>query len=308
MRELCTSRWARWAAFPLALVAWEATASAQEGGIEVLSAPTLFEGGTRVSIAHVYRRRAGLVDGTDDVTDPLQRTREEHRLVLGLDHGVRPDVTLSALLPFAWNDLDGNAGDLGGEGVGDIALLAKYRAYKRDWSKGAFHLTLIGGIETPTGDTSERAGGSRLPPDLQPGSGSWDPFAGIASNVNLERLRIDGRVFYKLNTEGTQDFQDGDFFSLEFDTAYRFYHPPYPGPTASARLGLQWRHEGRAELDGVKVGSSGRDEILLRSGLTWHPRPNLDVTLSFDLPLYEDVNGQQLGLDYRSILAIGYRF
>ena len=241
MRELCTSRWTRWAAFPLALAAWAAPSSAQEGGIEVLSAPTLFEGGTRVSIAHVYRRRDGLIDGTDDVTDPLDRTREEHRLVLGLDHGVRPDVTLSALVPFAWNDLDSNAGDLGGEGVGDIAILAKVRAYKRDWSKSAFNLTLIGGIETPTGDTGERAGGSRLPPDLQPGSGSWDPFAAIASNINLERLRFDARVFYKLNTEGTQDFQNGDFFSLELDGAYRYadaWFGAFVERIFCARLGL----------------------------------------------------------------------
>jgi hypothetical protein len=71
---------------------------------------------------------------------------------------------------------------------------------------------------------------------------------------------------------------------------------------------LQWRHEGRAELDGVKIASSGADQLLLRTGLTWHPAPHLDLTISFDVPLHQDFEGQQLGLDHRAIVAFGFRF
>ena len=49
-------------------------------------------------------------------------------------------------------------------------------------------------------------------------------------------------------------------------------------------------------------------ELLLRTGLGWHPKPNWDVSLAFDVPLYQDYEGTQLGLDYRTFIAVGLRF
>ena len=72
---------------------------------------------------------------------------------------------------------------------------------------------------------------------------------------------------------------------LEVAAAYRFLHRKYPGPSASARIGLQWRHDGRSELDGLSLSDSGSDELRLRPGLGWHPKPNIDISLSVDIPL-----------------------
>ena len=69
-----------------------------------------------------------------------------------------------------------------------------------------------------------------------------------------------------------------------------------------------WRHEGQADQYGVGVPASGSEELLLRSGLSWHPAPNVDISLALDLPLHQDFEGSQLGLDYRTSLAIGFRF
>jgi len=284
------------------------TASAQEGGIELFAAETIFDHGMRVSVSHIYKRQGTLFDGTDEVDDPQARTFTEHRVVAGIDYGLRADLSLSALLPYVSKELDSNTGSVDAAGAGDVALLMKYRPYKRDWRRGAFHVAAIGGIELPTGSTTERDGGVRLPPTLQPGLGSWNPFVGASANLDLNRWRFDVHTFYKENTEGAQDFERGDFFSFELDAAYRFLHTKYPGPTASGKLGLQWRTEDKAVLDGVTVANSGLQELRLRPGLSWHPRPSLDVSLSVDLPLYQDYDGRQLGLDYRTFLAIGIRF
>ena len=285
---------------------------AQEGGIEVFAAETLFAEGWRISESYLYKRKGNVYRGSDRVRDPQDRLFEEHRSVTGVDYGLLPSLTLSALLPVVYKQqrqrTGGRKETLESFGLGDIALLGKYRVYKNDWKRGAFHLALIGGLEFPTGDTDADEDGSRLPPALQPGSGSWDPVAAVAANLNLNRLRFDGLFFYKVNTEGAQDFADGDFLAVEGDVAYRFWHTKYPGPTASARLGVQWRHEGRDELDGRTVSNSGSDEILLRPGLTFHPIPSMDLTLSIDVPVYRDFNGEQLGLDLRTFLALGFRF
>lgn len=283
-------------------------ATAQEGGIEVFAAATLFEQGTRVSLSHIYKRRSGLFRGSDEVPDPLDRTSVEQRFVAAVDHGFRPDLTVSALIPFVSKDLDTDAGDLDSSGLGDVAVLAKFRAYKVDWTRSSLNVSVIGGLETPTGDTVDREDGVRLAPGLQPGSGSWDPFTALSMNLNQGRFRLDALALYKFNTEGAQDFEAGDFLSLELGGTYRFLHTKYPGPTANARLGLQWRHEGKAKQDGATVPDTGLDELTIRTGLTWHPAPNLDLTLSVDVPVHQDYEGTQLGLDLRTFIAIGFRF
>lgn len=290
------------------LLAFTDSTAAQEGGIEVFAAGTLFARGTRVSLSHIYKRSGTLHDGDDEISDPLDRVFKEHRAVLAVDHGIHSNLTVSALVPIVYKELESDAGDVDSAGLGDVALLAKYRFIKNDWKRGAFMLSAIGGLELPTGATGERDAGFRLPPELQPGRGAWNPFVGLSANVNLNRYRFDANAFYKLNTEGSQDFEKGDFFALELAAAYRFLHTKYPGPSASARIGLQWRHEGRSEQDGASLDNSGSDELRLRPGLGWHPKPNIDIALAVDIPLHQDFNGQQLGLDYRTFLAIGIRF
>lgn len=282
--------------------------SAQDGGIEVFAAEPLFSSGTRVSLTHIYETKGSLYRGSNEISDPLDRERDEHRVVLGIDRGLKPDLTVSALVPYVVLDFESDAGDADSSDFGDVALLGKYRFYEENWPQSTFNVAFIGGVETPTGSTSESEGGSRLPPGLQPGSGSWDPFVALSSNLSQGRYRLDASAFYKLNTEGAQDFDRGNFFSLSLDGKYRFWHEQYPGPTAGVKLGLQYRYEGRAEQDGTNVANSGSSEIRGRTGFSWHPAANIDVSFNVEIPLYQDFNGEQLALDYRTFLALGIRF
>jgi hypothetical protein len=297
-----------WISLPLLALGMGVELQAQEGGIEVFAAETLFSRGTRVSVGHVFRSRGTLLDGSNKTSDALDRKQTEHRLVTSVAYGLRRDLSLSALLPVVRRELESDAGDERNSGLGDLVLLAKYQTYKKNWKRGAAHVALIGGLEFPTGETDARGAGGRLAPSLQAGQGAWSPFVGVSGNASFNRLRFDAIAFYKLNTEGSQDFERGDFLSLETDVAYRFLHAKYPKATASAKLGLQWRHQGSAQLDGSRLINSGSDELILRTGLTWHPAPRWDVTLALDLPLYQDYGGEQLALDHRTFFAVGIRF
>ena len=121
-------------------------------------------------------------------------------------------------------------------------------------------------------------------------------------------MRYDGLVFYKFNTKGAQEFEDGDFLVASVTTGYRFYNAEYPGATIAARFGLQYRHNGRSEMRGVGLTNSGYDELWLQFGIGAHPRPDLDLSLSVDLPVYEYYNGQQLARDLQVSLKFGIRF
>ena len=160
----------------------------------------------------------------------------------------------------------------------------------------------------PTGDDDEIVDGTLLPAPLQAGSGSWDPFASLATTIELDRLRIDANAFYLLPTEGSQGFEAGDVFSSTVTIGYRALMTRYPGPTVSVKAGLRYRHEGRAHQDGTALSGFGREEVSLRFGTTWHPIPNLDLVTTLEIPAYQDVSETQPDIAYRLIAGIGWRF
>ena len=97
-----------------------------------------------------------------------------------------------------------------------------------------------------------------MPPGLQPGSGSWDPFIALSGNVSLDRFRFDASVFYKVNTKGAQQFDEGDFLSIQGSAAYRFLFTKYPWRMTALEgvLGLTLFIRRR---DGYELTSAGKD-------------------------------------------------
>ena len=293
----------------LACILWPMSrAAAQEGGIEVFAGGTLFETGMRVSVSELYKPKRNLFRGSNEVNDPLNQSLEEFRTVLGIDYGIDRNATLTALVPVVHRELRSGGMRFDATGLGDVALLGKYRIIGEEGSVSAFNVSVVGGLELPTGATDEREGGMRLSPSVQVGKGSWNPFLSTSATAGLDRARFDATVFYKFNTEGAQQLEPGDFFSVSVSAAYRFLHYKYPGPTVGARLGVQWRHEGRAEQNGVSTTNSGADELLLTPGLSIHPVPRVDLNIGSRIPLYQDYNGVQLGRDIEWFLAVGFRF
>jgi hypothetical protein len=292
----------------LCLLVFAPGLAAQSGGIELFAGETLFAEGTRVSFTSLVEHSDSLRSGTSKVADPADLSFTERREVLGLDHGLHKDLTVSMLVPWVSKRFSSTAGALRADGLGDVALMTKWRFHQDLRELGTTHFSLVTGVEAPTGETREKQGGVRLPPGVQPGSGSWDPFAALVTTRSQGLWRLDGMLFHKLNRTGDQGLDRGDLTVVEGAVAYRFWHERYPGPTASARVGLQWRHEERDRVNGSKVLASGSEELLLRTGLGFHPTPAWDVSLSLDVPLRQDVRATQLTLDSRLKLAVGLRF
>ncbi len=286
-----------------------APAAAQSGGIETLTGEMLFASGTRLSVSHSMQHKGSIYTGSDEVANPLGSSYTEHRTVFGFDYGVSSSFTLTALLPVISKSFEQDGmGNLNSAGIGDLAVLAKVLLHHNYWRRGGYHFAAAAGLEAPTGSTSTEDGGARLGPGMQSGSGSWDPFVSFSANLEADRWRFDAIAIYKENTEGAQDYEDGDDFAVDLVAAYRFLHAPYPGPSANVKLGLLYRHEGAAEQAGVTVLNSGNEQWLGRLAFAWHPQPAIDLSIAFDVPLAQDYDGTQLALDYRTSVAFGIRF
>ena len=288
-----------------------AVVSAQDGGVEIFSGMTIFESGSRTSLSHLYSRRGSLFSGSDEVPNSEDSSMEEHRAVFGFTHGVTPALSLSLLLPVLRKE-SSNLPDPGvtqrSEGLGDAALLGKYRFFSEYWEQSVFHVAAFGGLEFPTGSSGERDGAEFLPFSMQLGSGSVDAIGGVVLTLSIARFRFDALALYKANNEGSRGFSEGDFFVLGTSFAYRFYHAKYPGPSASAKVGLSWRQEDPDELAGAAVANTGMSELRLIAGLTYHPYPEIDLVASVEVPVYGDYDGEQLALDVRTFFGFGIRF
>ncbi len=184
-----------------------------------------------------------------------------------------------------------------------LPYLAKYRLYRSTDHQASDNLAILAGLEFPTGKHDE----DDLPMSMQLGSGSWDPFVGIAGTLERARWKFNATVFYQYNGPNEDDYAFGDKFAFDLSVGNRFWIEPYPGPAASVGVGFRWIHEGYAKLDGDSLPDTGGDHLLARIGVVFHPKPVWDIVGKIEIPVYHDVNGTQLVEDFSIFFAIGYR-
>ncbi len=145
-------------------------------------------------------------------------------------YGITDDLTLTLRLPFVRrsNIREGHVHggvpeihELGDSaGVGDLSVLAQYRLLNSRVRRT--ELSLLLGLQLPTGDTSVNAeGGERFEAEFQPGSGAWEGLFGVALTKRFGPWSFDANVLYVLSTEGTQETDLGDRFQYNVALSYR---------------------------------------------------------------------------------------
>lgn len=285
---------------------------AQEGALDVLDGETLYQDGWLVTTGYEFRLRQRLLDGSDPMGDPLHQREFTHAAVVSAHYGALNTLQIGTIVPFVTRtlELDDPAGPdrLSAGGIGDVTLYAKWRYYRWDDVGKAMNFAVLAGLELPTGKDDAVDKGLLLPADLQPGSSSWDPFLGTAVTYEPGRWRFNAMALVKRVGQGTHDYKQGDQFFAELAAGNRFWLEPYPGPFMRADVALRYRREGADVLTGRAVASTGGQ--LLTAAVNWafRPRPTLDLQLSVEVPLFEEVRGTQLKNLIAVFATFGVRF
>ncbi len=279
-----------------------------QGILDLLDGETLYDGGSLVTLGFEYDRGDQLRSGTDRASDPRASQESSARATLAWQLGLRHDLQVGVALPFVSHDRAGIGLDADADGVSDIDILGKWRFYRFDALGVALNVSVIGALSLPTGDDDVTAGGARLEPELQPGSGGFDPALGIGVTHEPERWRFNAAGLYRWRTDtDTDGARLGDELVCELAAGNRFWLEPYPGPFMRLDVIGRYYHEGRSRLQGPLADSGGARATL---GLNWafRPRPALDLQLGVEFPFWQDVHGTQLGDDWAVDMTIGYRF
>jgi hypothetical protein len=227
----------------------------------------------------------------------------------GIAYGLTDDTTLHLRIPYIIRkdireseppDEVHKHGD--SEGIGDISLHLHQRFVK----KADLGITLLAGIKMPTGETDVKDDhGERFEAEFQPGSGSWDPFLGLAATKRFGKLSLDGNVLYTLVTEGIQKTDLGDKFNYNVALSYAAY-----SGTTSVDVTLEgngiWI--AKEEVDGEKDDNSGGNLVYLSPGVRASFHKAFTAYLSYGIPVIQDLNGDQNKIDYRGLVGISAAF
>jgi hypothetical protein len=251
------------------------------------TAPSLFPGGGLVSYNSIVTTRSPM-PGTTSSIPPTAHPTFSHEGDFRFKWGFHRNFDLTILFPVVTSHFElRNAPPVGGTGLGDVMVLAKYRFYRSDSERGTTQASVTFGPKLPTGRTDlTDTTGKRLPASLQPGSGSTDFF--IAANwtytglFNLKRLVADEDFGSLLRSQGTQATRLGSEINSRFWLSYRPYQSKdvarewFIGPL------LTWLHSQDERIGGVTQAGSGGDVLL--AGITTFAgvRPGMHIWLGMD--------------------------
>jgi hypothetical protein len=171
-------------------------------------------------------------------------------------------------------------------GPGDLELSAKAFVFRdRDFSPDHLLAVLVG-AELPTSPTVDDAQGRPLSIDAQLGTGSWDPFAGLAYTVFRGDWSFIASATGYLPTRGRMGFRAGASLRNTLAAQYQ------PSPRWALRLAADTRLEAASETHGVP-DPDGRGFIgYLSPDVLYSPTTDVVVQLGVRAPVLNLLSGQ----------------
>lgn len=233
---------------------------------------------------------------------------EEEGSDIAHDHDL-PEAALQMV-----NEFEGVAHLGDATGFGDARLYGSYRLTTPE-NGGA--TALLSGVKAPTGLTHEKnRQGKRLEAELQPGSGSWDPFLGVAHSRRWGAWSLDGNLLYTLVMEGSQDTDLGDILNYNFSLSRSILgsgddghaghsHDSFPGQSGlnvSLILEVNGEWRDRVAIGGHDERHSGGNLVYLSPGLSISTG-GWTMSTAISLPL-ENLNGLQSEPETRLVFRL----
>jgi hypothetical protein len=140
------------------------------------------------------------------------------QLPVNIGYGLTPKWALFMNVNQGFLSLD-NHSSVGG--AGDTLLFIRNTLFKIDKPSSTFRIAPLAGLYLPTGTNNQRANGSLAPGELQSGSGTVDPYAGITSGFNNTNVGAALDATYRYNPVASSGFSPGNQFRADGQFEFR---------------------------------------------------------------------------------------
>jgi hypothetical protein len=312
------------------------TGPGKAGPITTIPATTLPKGSLMVDFRLENLKFDRYSDG--ELIDFAMQENEVHSIdsrwstILTTAYGVTGDLLVGLRLPYISHEQTKGGHHHDGEAeihrhgdsadFGDLTLFGQYRVLH--WNGKGLEVSALFGLKLPTGRTTERTRqGPRFEVEHQPGSGSWDPMAGLAVTKRWGKLFLDGNVLYMFTTQGNQRTTLGDMFFYNLATSYRIgeirhvHHYTVGDPVHDkahtplawdlvAELNGEWH--GKHEIRDRNEANSGGNQVYFSPGVRATIADRYSPFFSVGIPILQDMNGKEQEADYKFVVGIGIGF
>ncbi|GEM_PF-1114640 len=211
---------------------------------------------------------------------------ERFSLLAELPYIVRHDLNVNPLDPDNPSAVDHLGESRTSQGFGDLNVTGIAKLLK----KGNNFIGPLAGIKFPTGVTSNKTMGEKFEPEMQPGSGSFDPSMGTAFAYQVGQVAFHGNVIYVIRTKGAQDFQFGNLFSTYVFADY-LLNPQ--SKYLSTRVGFDTtlQNEQKQKSREGNVADSGGTTWLLGPEFSVRGNSYVSIFGNFLFPILQDLGG-----------------
>jgi len=269
----------------------------------VQAGPQTFSSALPVSKGEFIFREQLLFKKASDDPSPQNRNLNVTGGISVLAYGITGDLAVFGVVPYLNKRLDvttpGGRVTRDTSGIGDIRLFGRYTAYQKDMPGKSFRIAPFVGVELPTGEDNATDSLGVLPAPLQLGSGSWNPFVGVAITYQTLDYEIDVSASYKSNT-AANGFEFGDEARLDASLQYRLWPRELGGGVPGYLYGViegNLIYQGKNEIGGVTDVNSGGTTLFIAPGLQYVTKRWV-LEAIVQLPALQNPNGTALGDDF----------
>ena len=262
-----------------------------------LAAPVTTNTALPLSANEIVIREQLVVSRSSDQISGVRRKvdRFESRTVLG--YGPTSKLALFGVLPLVQVSSELGNTNSSEFGLGDVALFARYEAYRRDQPGRTLRIAPYSGLRLPTGR------------DSKTGDGSVDVYGGIIATLASTKWVLDTQIRHDLNRQA-DGFERGNSTSLEASFQYRVAPGKITQDTDAFVFGvveLSANHSDRNRMRDVTDPDSGGFQLFLTPGLQYATRRWI-ADLGIKVPIVNDLNGTALESDYSILASIRINF
>ncbi len=194
-------------------------------------------------------------------------------------------------------------------GVGDVAMLARYKLFVGHDFESTYILSMQGGLKLPTGRTDGYdSRGGLLDAHVQLGTGSTDVLAGMNGFAAVGRVAMIGNVLASLTGKGAHHHEFGNSLNYDATVRYRLWPTEYEETQLFLTLGLNGELRGHERQDGFVDSNSGGNVVYASPGVQIFVSPDFSLEFSYQHAVLHNLYGQQLGEDYRLMSGVQILF
>ncbi|MFQ5606836.1 MAG: hypothetical protein ACE5GA_02730 [Candidatus Zixiibacteriota bacterium] len=278
-----------------------------------LETPATATGAWQFGLSYNFSSISDLFNGVNQRQDDLV-DRSVNSGALQIEYGLTNRLTLSSTFSLLSQSRRTSIAQGGAfervSGVGDGTFLAKYSLLTRTGvTRSALAVGL--GVKIPLGRsrvTNEL--GIPRDPDLQPGTGAWDPLLWASASQLLSRslgLSAFGNVSFRFPSENedffitnTAGFEFGDEFITNLGLGLN------PASPLGYTLALRYRWSDNFATNRTPAPNTGGKWLNLAPGVNYSPTTSVTLRGAGQIPIYREVIGTQFTTSYSFSFSVFY--